>query len=201
MQRPYEWSSSLSYLFQDRVVGGDFTLALDSAVLAMAHETGDQATIAWVLHGATNPLRVQAAVASSLTPHNSGDGRGTVPAPNVEVLKADDAHRGGTVDYMTYNARLATLLCQVAGAVGMPLTQQFHAQLAATWLYLASFFPPARSRRPTPSTRSTGPSTCRASRRPTSRCGARLLDMLHSGSRADYYEPQFLGPVTLTHTP
>ena len=202
MQRPYEWSSSLSYLFQDRVVGGDFTLALDCAVLAMAHETGDQATIAWVLHGGTNPLRVQAAVASSLTPHNTGDGQGTVPAPNVEVLKADDAHRGGTVDYMTYNARLATLLCQVAGAVGMPLTQQFHTQLAATWLYLARFFPPSPQPSPNPFDQvNWAIDLPRFAPAYFAVREARLLAVLQSGSRAEYYEPQFLGPVTLTHTP
>jgi hypothetical protein len=202
LRRPYEWSSSLTYLFQDRIIGGDFTLALECAVLALAHETGDQASLDWVLHGATNPLRVDIAVSSALTPDNAGDGKGTVPAPSVEILKANNEGRGGTVDYMTYNARLATLLCQVADGVGLPLTKRYQPQLGATWLYLARFFPPGAAPSPNPNDVvnasidvprfAPGYFAVRA---------PRLLSVISSGSRAEFYEPQFLGPVTLTHTP
>lgn len=201
-RRPYEWSSALTYRFEDRVIGGDFSLALQCAVLAMAHEIGDTATVAWALDGGGNPLRTTAAIASSLTPDNDGDGQGAAPAPNVEVMKANNQGRGGTVDYMTYNARLATLLCQVADAAGQPLTKHFSSELSATWLYLARFFAPGAAPSPNPSdVVNTAIDLPRFAPAYFAVRDARLLAVLQAGSRADYYEPQFLGPVTLTHTP
>jgi hypothetical protein len=103
---------------------------------------------------------------------------------------------------MTYTARLATLLCQVADNLGTPLTPRFTPALEVSWLYLARFFDPDAAGSPNPDD-VIDVDVCL----PRFTLGYRVLDedrlrdVLDAGPRAEYYEPQYLGPVTLTHWP
>ena len=201
-RRPYEWNDELTYRFDDLLVGGTFTMALDLALLSLASQTGDEDTIAWVLEADENPLRADRVVDRGLRPENDGDGQGTAPAPAVTIMLMYRPERGGTVDYMTYTARLATLLCQVADNLGRPLTSQFAPALEASWLYLARFFEPDAVGSPNPDD-VINTDACL----PRFTLGYRIVDddrlreVLDAGPRAEYYEPQYLGPVTLTHWP
>lgn len=201
LRREYEWTDTLTYRYEDRVIGGNFTLAIECALLALAAQTGDERTIAHVLDDEHNPLRARDAVRHALAPDNDGDGAGTRPVPELAVFRAHTQARGGTVDYMTYNARLATLLCQLSDALGRPLSATMQPQLRATWLYLSRFFEPQA--RPSPNADDVVDlQAClprfvpayRATREP------RLLAVLRATDRGVLYEPQFLGPVTLTHS-
>ncbi len=69
--------------------------------LALASQTGDDATVTGVLDTTANPLCADRAVDHALRPDNDGDGRGTTPAPEVAILRRYRPERGGTVDYMT----------------------------------------------------------------------------------------------------
>ncbi len=202
LRRPYEWTDDLTYRYEDRVIGGTFAMALDLALLALASQTGDDATIAWVLDAAENPLRADRAVDHALRPDNDGDGRGTTPAPEVAILRMYRPERGGTVDYMTYSARLATLLCQVSDNLGTPLTAEFRPAIDATWTYLARFFAPDAERSPNPDD-VVDVAVCLPRFTLGYRVlgGERLRAVLDDGPRDSYYEPQFLGPVTITHWP
>lgn len=199
---PYEWDGGLTYQVKDRTVGGDFTMAIGAALIALGAMTGDDPTLSWVLGDQRNPLRVPEAVKHAFGPSNDGDNQGTRPAPEVLILKGNDPGRGGTVDYMTYNARLATLLCDLSGRLGRPLGGEYQDMLERSWLYLARFFGPGAQ--PSPNPGDSISSTANLPRfAPAYRAvhEQRLLDVLEIGDRASYYEPQFLGPVTLTHTP
>ena len=177
-------------------------MALDLALLGLASQTGDKDTAAWVLEADENPLRADRAVDHALRPDNDGDGQGTDPAPIVTIMRMYRSDRGGTVDYMTYTARLATLLCQVADNLGAPLTRRFTPALEVSWLYLARFFDPDAAGSPNPDD-VIDVAVCL----PRFTLGYRVLDedrlrdVLDAGPRAEYYEPQYLGPVTLTHWP
>jgi hypothetical protein len=202
LRRPYEWSSTLTYRYEDRVIGGTFAMALDLALLGLASQTGDSQTIAWVLDADGNALRADRAVQHALRPDNDGDGQGTRPVPEVAILRTYRPARGGTVDYMTYSARLATLLCQVSDNLGKPMSEPFRPALRASWTYLARFFAPGAVASPNP-TDVIDTAVCV----PRFTLGYRILGtdrlraVLDAGDRSSYYEPQFLGPVTLTHWP
>lgn len=199
-RRPYEWTDRLTYRLEDRIIGGDFCLAIETALVALATETEDEATLRRVLTDPGNPLRADRAVAHALRPDNDGDGRGTRPVPEVLIMKMYSPERGGTVDYMTYNARLATLLCEVAASVDPGLGRSARPRLTESWLYLSRFFGDGAARSPNPADKIDAVACLprfvpayRAVRDP------RLFDVAASGHEARYYEPQFLGPVTLTH--
>jgi hypothetical protein len=202
LRRPYEWSNKLTYRYEDRVIGGTFAMALDLALLGLASQTEDGQTIAWVLDANGNPLRADRAVQHALRPENDGDGQGTRPVPEVAILRTYRPARGGTVDYMTYSARLATLLCQVSDNLGRPLSEPLRPALRASWTYLARFFAPGAAASPNP-TDVIDIAVCV----PRFTLGYRILGterlraVLDEGDRSTYYEPQFLGPVTLTHWP
>lgn len=201
LRRLYEWSDDLTYRYADRVIGGTFAMAIDLALLGLASQTGDRATVAWVLDADGNALRADRAVNHALRPDNDGDGLGTRPVPEVAILRTYTPARGGTVDYMTYSARLATLLCQVSDNLGRPLTEPFRPALRASWSYLARFFGPDAV--PSPNPRDViHTDACLPRFAPAYQIvgGRRLLAALRSGDRSSYYEPQFLGPVTLTHS-
>jgi hypothetical protein len=202
LRRPYEWTDALTYRYEDRLVGGTFAMAIDNALLALASQTGDEDTISWVLDDEANPLRADRAVRHALQPDNDGDGRDTRPVPQVAILRKYREERGGTVDYMTYSARLATLLCQVSDNQGRALTQQSRPALDATWGYLARFFEPGAESSPNPDDVIDLP-ICLPRFTLGYRVlgGERLREVLDAGPREEYYEPQFLGPVTLTHWP
>ena len=201
-RRPYEWTNALTYRYEDRVIGGDFSMALDLALLGLASQTGDSGTIAWVLDAPGNVLRADRAVQHALRQDNDGDGQGTRPAPEVLIMRTYRPARGGTVDYMTYNARLATLLCQVSDNLGRPMSGPFRPALRGSWTYLARFFDPGAVASPNP-TDVINTAVCV----PRFMLGYRILGgdrlraVLDAGDRRSYYEPQFLGPVTLTHWP
>jgi hypothetical protein len=103
---------------------------------------------------------------------------------------------------MSYNARLATLLFDLSKRLGRPLGSEYQARLATSWLYLARFFDPGARRSPNPQD-IVNAATCLPRFAPAYQDVGqpRLLEVLQAGDRASYYEPQFLGPVTLTHTP
>ncbi len=201
-RRPYEWSETLTYRFEDRVIGGTFSLAIQNALVALAIETGDDGTLDAVLADPANPLRADRAIRHALRPDNDGDGRIAGSAPQVAILKTYRPERGGTVDYMTYNARLATLLCEATESVTPELGRSSRAMLRTSWLYLARFF--GHDARPSPNpTDHVDLRACLPRFVPAAQAvrDPRLTDVLRWGDEARYYEPQFLGPVTLTHMP
>jgi len=201
-RRRYEWSDSLTYRFEDRVIGGTFSLAIQNALVALAVQTGDQATLDEVLYDPENPLRADRALRSALRPDNDGDGNLPGPTPQVAILKAHTAARGGTVDYMTYNARLATILAEVTESVDPPIARDARGMLRRSWLYLARFF--GDDARPSPNPQDEiDLRACLPRFVPAYEAvrDERLLDVVLWGDEVRYYEPQFLGPVTLTHLP
>jgi len=201
-RRSYEWSDELTYRFEDRVIGGTFSLAIQNALVALAVQTGDEATLDAVLHDPENPLRSDRALRSALRPDNDGDGRRPGATPQVAILKTYTPARGGTVDYMTYSARLATLLVEVTESVDPWLARSAEGMLRDSWLYLARFFGDEARPSPNPDDRvdlrAGLPRFVPAAQAVDD---ARLLDVALWGDEARYYEPQFLGPVTLTHMP
>ena len=160
---PYEWSDELTYRYEDRVIGGTFAMALDLALLGLASQTGDEDTVAWVLEADGNPLRADRAVTTRSARRTTATAKARDPAPIVTIMRMYRPDRGGTVDYMTYTARLATLLCQVADNLGTPLTRQFTPALKVSWLYLARFFDPGAGLHRTPTTSSTPTCACHGS--------------------------------------
>ena len=143
---------------------------------------------------------------AALSPRNEGDGVAghPTPTPHVYVYESADRGRGGMFDYMTYNTRVVHVLYEMAVNAGWDATKAAEVrgrlQNDLELLRRASSAP-TPSRTSTPPTPSTTPPACRASRSPTGTSAAQhYLDVLDGGSRNGYYEPQLLGPVTLTHS-
>lgn len=198
----YEWSDALTYRFEDRVIGGNFSLAIQSALVALAVQTGDEATLRHLLRDPANPLRADRALRHALSPDNDGDGRRPGATPEVAIVKTHTPERGGTVDYMTYNARLATLLAEVTSGVDPAIARDAQGMLRRSWLYLARFFGDDARPSPNPQDR-IDLRACLPRFVPSYRAvgDERLREVALWGDEARYYEPQFLGPVTLTHMP
>jgi hypothetical protein len=87
-------------------------------------------------------LSVPAVLHAACAPDNEGDGRGTVPAPQVQVNAGPKSGSGaGGLAYMTYNARCATILYDMTRQLGR-VTPRMTAELKAMWHWLAEFYSP-----------------------------------------------------------
>ncbi len=199
-RRPYVWDSSLSYRFIDGILGGDFSMLEDAAVVAMAADIGDRATIAWAFTNPHNVLRVPNTLAHALTPTNSGDGMGRKPAPQSHIYKGNISGRGGTLDYCTYSDRLASVLADLGQHLGYRTLTTYGTRLRASWLYLGRFFGPGAVRSPNPHDVVNRKADVPRFALAYHEFGTlRFLAIVRSRARASYYEPQLLGPMTLTH--
>jgi hypothetical protein len=199
-RRLYEWSDELTFRFEDWIVGGTFSLAMECAIVALSIETGDEQTLHWLLVDEENTVRADRVIAHALDPDNDGDGRGTTPVPVVSVMLKHRPERGGTVDYMTYAARLATLLTEITESREASLWESSEPLLRRSWLYLSRFF--GEGAEPSPNPQDIIDQNAALPRFVPAYAMLReapLLDVILSGDYARYYEPQFLGPVTLTH--
>lgn len=200
-RRPYLWNSALTYRFIDGILGGDFSMLEDATAVAMAADIGDRATVSWAFANSHNVLRVPNTLTHALVPANSGDGMGTTPAPQSHIYKANISGRGGTLDYCTYNDRLASVLADMGQHLGYGTLSTYTTRLRASWLYLAKFFGPGALRSPNPyDSVNRGVDLPRFALAYHEFSGSRLLAVVRSGARTSYYEPQLLGPVTLTHS-
>ena len=200
----YGWTPSRHYRAYDNYVGGDNTLLRQVARLAMARVIGYSSAVQGILDDSGNVAGLESMSKSSLSPRNDGDGvlGHLVPAPQVDVYKQPKVG-GGTIDYMTYNTRAIDVLFEMAQNISWDAGKlaALESRLHTTWTYLADYFGPGAD--PTFATGDTINSTA---------CLPRfvlayrdldddaLRDIAVTGSASGYYEPQFLGPVTLTHS-
>ncbi|HQJ97770.1 MAG TPA: alginate lyase family protein, partial [Thermoleophilia bacterium] len=202
---PYAWDASRSYNVYDDYVGGDRALLQQTARLAMARVIGYTSVVGDILDCSTDVLCLDSMSKSSLTPRNDGDGVSghASPTPQVNVYKKPISGRGGTVDYMTYNTRLDAVMFEIAENSGWNAGKSatLRTRLRNAWDYLARYFgpdaEPAFAPNDTPSASACLPRFALAYREFGD---SSYLAVLNSGDRSTYYEPQLLGPVTLTHS-
>ena len=202
---PYKWDATKSYHRADTYIGGDAALCGQTARLAMAGVIGYQSAIDGILGDTAYPLNLARMLTSALTPVNDGDGVAghPVPTPQVYVYLQNTPGRGGMLDYMTYNARSCTILVDMARNLGWSAAQVTAARtkLHATWSYLARFFGPDAEPNFNPlDVVNLSANLPRFTLAYNDFGDQRFLDVMSSGNRVDYYEPQFLGPITLTHS-
>lgn len=206
--RPYEWSSNplgLRYSRYDQYMGGDTTLAPMAAWLAAAIVSDDSTSLT-TLFSSTYALNVPECLHRSCAPRNDGDGRDTVRVPQC-LIKCkgyyDNPTRGGNLDYMSYNARLATIIYQMTENLGRT-TATMRSELRASWVYLSKFAGPSYEPPVAPNDLMHWDLYLARMQMALHVFGdAEFLADVSGGQypRAQFYEPQFLGPTTLTHMP
>ncbi len=203
--RPYEWTVNplgLEYSRYDQYMGSDATLAPMAAWLAAAIVSDDSASIT-TLFSSTYKLNVPECLHRSSAPRNDGDGRGTARVPEALIKSKgyyDNAERGGNLDYMSYNARLASMVYEMTANLGRA-TSTMRSELNASWSYLSKFAGPNYEAPVAPndlmhwdlflSRMQIGLHIYN---------DAALLADVSGGQypRSQFYESQFLGPTTLT---
>jgi hypothetical protein len=151
--RPYEWSSPQGYTYSrwERYVGGDNPVLTSIAQLACALEGGNRSRVAAMFRSGY-VFRVPQVIRAGSAPHNSGDGCGTKPTPNVCIMKpgsADNPGRGGCVDYMSYNERGQAILLELARAAGRSTTTMTR-QIHRSFTYLSRYYGPGAVGSPAP---------------------------------------------------
>lgn len=199
---PYAWDATRHYNVYDNYVGGDMALLQQAARLAMARVIGYTDAVDGILSDPSNILGLDSMSRASLEPRNDGVGIAGHPAsiPQVNMYKKPIAGRGGTLDYMTYNTRVDAVLLELAENAGWNGTT-LRGRLKTSWDYLARFFGPNAEPSFVPGdVPMTSVDLPRFALAYQAFGDARYLDILNSGNRASYYEPQLLGPVTLTHS-
>ena len=199
----YDWpGSTLTYDQTDFYMGRDTAAAPAAAWLAAAIVSGDAESIA-TLFAPSYTLNVPDILHASTHPDNDGDGRSPGPIPQVMVMKAgyyDNAARGGCVDYMSYNARLAGMLYQMTANIGRD-TSTMRSELRDSWLYLSKFSGPGAVGSPAPNDAVHWDLHLSRIQSAAHIYGEQqFLDDLDGGQfpRAQFYESQYLGPTTLT---
>ena len=150
---PYEWSTpgTKTYYRWERYVGGDNPVLTETAQLACAIEGGDTAVIDH-LYDSSYTFNVPQVIHIGSCPHNSGDGQGTDPVPQVNIFKpgsADNPGRGGAVDYMSYNERGQAVLYELSRACGHA-TQTMYDEIHTSFLYVSRFYGPGAVASPVP---------------------------------------------------
>ena len=199
---PYVWDATRHYNVYDNYVGGDMALLQQTARLAMARVIGYSNAVGGILSDPGNILGLESMSRSSLEPRNDGVGVPGNPAsiPQVDMYKQPIAGRGGTIDYMTYNTRVDAVLLELAENAGWN-GATLRSRLKTSWDYLARFFganaQPSFVPGDVPMTSVCLPRFALAYR---TFGDVSYLEVLNSGARSSYYEPQLLGPVTLTHS-
>jgi hypothetical protein len=204
----YEWNSSLHYSKYDAlIVGADFPMLMQAASLAMAHMCGYTAIEQKIMNDTNNPLNIEKILASALTPHNDGDGTGCSRVPQEKIYKSYSS-RGGMFDYMTYDTRVCSVLVDMATNLGWSTAKQTaaRAKLLASWTYMGKFFGPGAEPNFNPTDVVHLDTILPRFALAYHEFGTQhFLDILNSGTaetatRDTYYEPQLLGPVTVTHS-
>jgi hypothetical protein len=201
---PYPWDASKHYHRIDTYVGGDAALLGQSARLAMAAVIGYTSAVDEILNG-SGVLNVSRMLQSALTPENGGDGVAghPNPVPHVYIYATYSAGRGGMLDYMTYNTRACSVLVDLAQNLGWDSVKVASARtkLYNSWSYMGRYFGPSAEADPNPMDIVNVNANLPRFTLAYHDCGDQhFLDIVGSGARADYYEPQLLGPVTLTHS-
>jgi hypothetical protein len=210
----YSWSlpdgRTLRYARYQHELGGNFVVFPVLSAVACAEVADCGPVLDWAFDG-QNQIAWNKVLEAMLNVRNEGDGVTShgVPVPAMYVNKVYVAGRGGAIDYCTYNARLADVMLDMAPGLrldGRPALElaDVKDRLAATWTYLARFFGPGAEPAPMPGDKmdmSTSGNLPRFVEAYHDLGGKRLLAVADSGDLYNYYEPQLLGPVTLTHWP
>jgi hypothetical protein len=198
--RSYEWSSPRGFTYSrwERYVGGDEPVLTSIAQLACALEAGDGARVAAMFRSGY-VFRVPQIIRAGSAPHNSGDGCGTRPVPQVCIMKpgsADNPGRGGCVDYMSYNERGQAILFELARAAGRA-TPAMSREIHRSFTYLSRFYGPGAAASPAPHD-----TVNAAAGLPRMQIARHLFGgnafAADVRGQTDLVEPQFLGPVLLT---
>ena len=199
----YSWpGSTLTYDQTEYYTGRDTAAAPAAAMLACAIVGEDAATIA-TLYDLSYKLNVPAIMHCSTNPDNDGDGRSQGAVPQVLIKAAgyyDNASRGGCVDYMSYNARMASMLYQMTAGLGRE-TATMRSELRGSWGYLSQFSGPGYVASPAPNDLVHWDLQLARIQSAVHLYGEQqFVDDVNGGQfpRAQFYESQFLGPTTLT---
>jgi hypothetical protein len=201
----YEWSAARRYRVLDSYLGGDNIQLTQLARLAMALVSHYDSVSAAIANDTEDVYGLQSMTRAALKPRNQGDGVAghPVPVPAVLVYSRPVSGRGGTIDYMTYNARLSTVFYQVARNAHWDATPLaiLKTRLTRTWRYLGRYFAPG-AEAPFAPNDTVNLTAClpRFGLAYHTLGGRRLRAILKHGPRARYYETQLVGPVTLTHS-
>jgi hypothetical protein len=199
----YDWpGSTLTYDQTDFYTGTDTASSPAAAWLAAAIVSEDVESIG-TLFDSSYALSVPAILHASTNPDNDGDGRSGGPVPQVLIKKAgyyDNPSRGGCLDYMSYNARIASMLFQMSENLGRS-TAVMRSELRTSWAYLSRYSGPGAVDSPAPN--DVIHWNLQLSR---IQCAVHIfgeqqfVDDVAGGQfpRAEFYESQFLGPTTLT---
>jgi hypothetical protein len=125
-------------------------------------------------------------------PDNDGDG---VPAHGVPV---PNAQINATMDYMSYNTRVITMLYKVSKNLGRD-TAGMVSDLNAAWDYLALFSDPGGEASPITSGDNFPMSslTARMQQAVWMFGDQRFLDCVNSSTPSGFYDVQYIGPITL----
>ena len=203
--QPYQWDATKTYYVYETYVGSDMVLLQQAARLAMARTIGYTAAVNGILNDSSNILGLQSIAKAALSPRNSGDGVAghPTPTPHIYVYAQRTAGRGGMFDYMTYNTRVVHVLYEMALNAGWDEAKatEVKGRLHKTWSYFGRFFGPGAEANFNP-TDVINYTACvpRFALAYRDFGDAHYLDILCGGTRTGYYEPQLLGPVTLTHS-
>jgi len=201
----YSWpGTTLTYDRTDYYTGRDTAAAPAVAWLAAAIVSDDAKSIS-TLYSATYRLNVPEIMHCSCNPDNDGDSRTTTHVPQVLIKAAgyyDNPNRGGCLDYMSYNARLASILYEMTANLGRA-TATMATELRASWSYLSQFAGPEYLPSPAPNDLMHWDLFLSRIQSAVHIFGAsQFQDDVDGGqySRAKFYESQFLGPTTLTQS-
>ena len=201
----YDWTSALRYSRYDDCVGGDFAALVQAASLACARVTDNDAVVRRILYDRSFLFNLNHMLAHGLTPANEGDGVAghPSPVPAIYIYANPVDGRGGGMDYMTYNVRVLHVMVDLAQHIGWTPSEvaAARARLEKSWAYLGRFFGPGAEPLANPNdVINYGACLPRFALAYRTFGGQHYRDILLSRESSGYYEPQLLGPVTLTHT-
>jgi hypothetical protein len=176
----YEWGDvTRSFLYYDRYVGGEDTVGVQAARLLIYHGIGASALALAILEPG-DILSIPAMLKAACRPRNDGG------EPQVNIFKGYLSGRGGTMDYMTYNARLCSIVMELAQSLSRQVDV---AGVRRSWEYLTTLYPSS----PNPDDQ-VNASACM----PRFWLAKREFG-LGTPNATHWREPQYLGPVALTH--
>jgi hypothetical protein len=201
----YEWTPNLRYSRYDDYIGGDFAVLVQAASLACARVTDNGVVVRRILYDRSFLFNLNHMLAHGLTPANQGDGVAghPSPVPAIYIYANPVAGRGSGMDYMTYNVRVLHVLVDMAQHSGWTPSKVVaaRAKLRSSWAYLGRFFGPGAEPLANPNdTINYGACLPRFALAYRTFGDQHYRDILLSRASSGYYEPQLLGPVSLTHT-
>jgi hypothetical protein len=201
----YDWTPDLRRSRYDDYVGGDFAVLVQAASLACARVTDNGAVVRRILYHRSFLFNLSHMLAHGLTPANQGDGVAghPSPVPAIYIYANPVDGRGSGMDYMTYNVRVLHVMVDMAQRSGWTPSKvaAARAKLEKSWAYLGRFFGPGAEPLANPNDSiNYGACLPRFALPYRSFGGQHYRDILLSRESSGYYEPQLLGPVSLTHT-